>query len=179
MDSIKIRGYELAAQSIPWASLSEPAEFNGALTLLFKQDRDIAVVVLLDENHFSVVASIFEDESAAGKHPVMNRELLAAFYTGLPFEALEQGTAARAPAFANDAGSQALVRFAIPVQGRDGKPWAIAVAWSLRGLCQAILRERGGLRASLLDESGRYLCAAPGATGPADGALFTHPEHRL
>jgi signal transduction histidine kinase len=163
----------LSKKSISWAVLSD-TERGYALSLIYDQLDDTAIVSLLDDQGSGVGASIYVTESNATEggpsHPVASVDLLNAFSRNIPFlEAKEHGVAVGSP-YWPPGDDHPTVSLAFGVPGPDdGGVWVLAVAFSLRGVCAALERAKApGTELRLADSDKRVLC---GGTAKEFGTL--------
>ena len=151
-----------ASQSIRWADLSAE-EQRGALAFLYRQLEDLAVVSLLDAEGEGVGASVFVEPGAIPadlvSHPTMSLASLQQFARAIPFAAAqEKGSSLGAP-FVVPGDRYPLLPIAIRVKGRDDSPWVLAVAISLRPMCNELLRlSAGSVTVYALDTNRQIVC---------------------
>jgi signal transduction histidine kinase len=163
-----VRALELlAARTVRWGEL-DPGERQGALALVYRQQRDIVVAALLDEKGAGVGTSVYrapDDPGDLADHPPATMELLSAFAQRIPFRDANAGKTTLGPSFTvGDA--PPLVPLALPTAGIDGTRWVVAVGLSLRSACEELARP-GEIEVLLVDGGGKVLCGK-GAGGAVD-----------
>jgi signal transduction histidine kinase len=173
-----VRAIELlCAKTIHWGEL-DGAERQGALALVYRQQRDITVAALLDENGAGVGTSVYRDTAPElADHPAAPMELLSAFAQRIPFKEANAGATAMGAPF-SVGGAAPVVPIALPTAGLNGTRWVVAVGLSLRSACDELARS-GEIEVLLTDGDGKVLCGA-GAGGPIDrGARWLTTQVKL
>ncbi|MCG8417781.1 MAG: HAMP domain-containing histidine kinase [Proteobacteria bacterium] len=189
------------AGQVPWSELSTQ-ERQGALSVIYRQLTQVAVVGLLDERGQPVGNAVFarpSDEGARG-HPRIDPATLDQLARRIP--RLEPGQRARAgEVFLTAAlpgrphpgnGGQAAYRPPVPLLPLSiGVPggaadWTLVVAVALDRLCNALSRVPDGeIEIALYDHLGRTLCPVEGgrplARGPSqlDDQLAAGQRRRI
>jgi two-component system, NtrC family, sensor kinase len=122
-----------------------PDEVQGALRMLYKQDDDLDVVVLMDSENHPVVAPVFlaEDQVQGDKeltrHLPLNQEEVDRFLKNLPVDAARESGRAFSDVYVDTKRNVALLAGAVVVpRGDDQPPWLLGFEFALRKIQQAV-----------------------------------------
>jgi two-component system, NtrC family, sensor kinase len=158
-----IRALVAVSQSIPWDRLSA-RERDGALSLIYQQLDEVAVVQLLDETGAGIGQSISLQQPSRdpelSRHPAVLPTTLEEFAAHIPFQPTRDDAALIGPAFIGSEPTQSIIPVAIRIVGPGDARWTVAIGLALSRICAEMRAlQPSQLGVLLLDRMGRVLCA--------------------
>jgi len=161
--------FRLGAELFELGELSKE-ETTGVLRMLYKQEEDVDVVVLLDEENEAVIDPVFlrQEQIVTGtpteKRLPVNESDLAIFLGHLPFEVARESMRAFSDPYVNERKNEIMVAGVVTVAVSEGtQTFVIGFERSLRRIRR--------LMASQLTESGYKMFVVDGG-----GRLVMHPD---
>jgi signal transduction histidine kinase len=177
------RSFQLGAELFDLASLSKE-ETVGVLRMLYKQDEDVNVVVLLDENDQAVVDPVYltNEQIVPGTETAtrlpMDQGDLGVFLQHLPIGASRENKRSYSDPYVNKRKNAVLIAGAVEVSaGEEGKSWVLGFERSLRRIHRAIAAGGAGpgLTTFVVDGGGRLVVHPEGARFLDREKMDTHP----
>ncbi|MFN7132739.1 MAG: hypothetical protein ACK4N5_11705, partial [Myxococcales bacterium] len=157
-----VRTLRATGEAIHWPALN-PEERAGALWLIYREFDDAAVTSLLDEEGAGIGTSVYvtdgEQVEEVAKHPTVSLELLNEYAAHIPLEEARRTGAAFGPTFRLEGSARPFLPVAVRVGGPEGRPWFVALAYSLESLCRQLAQMAPqDVRVHLFDSAGRAVC---------------------
>ncbi len=180
--SATTRIFKLGTELFDLATL-EKQEVVGVLRMLYKQDRDVDVVVLLDANDQAVVDPVFlrpeqiDLEARAGHLPVDEADL-SHFLKHLPIQEARAKGQAQSGVYVNTRKNVAMMAGAVSVPASPGeRPWVLGFECSLRRLQQIVSSGPGEANQEIFvaDGGGRLVAHRDGKRFLARESVAQHP----
>jgi two-component system NtrC family sensor kinase len=138
-----VRIFSLGTELFDLSNLSQD-ERTGVLHMLYKQDEDVSIVVLLDENNRPAAPEVFlTDEQvktgseSGNRLPVTDADV-GSFMKNLPIELAREKGKAFGGVYVDRARNTALLAGAVAVPAGDGRLWVLGFERSLRRIQQLI-----------------------------------------
>jgi signal transduction histidine kinase len=178
-----LRTLEFGAQLFDLPGLPA-AETTGVLRMLYKQDEEFTLVVLLDADDQAVVEPVFlreeqvEDDAAALQHLPRRAEDLVRCLENLPVAAARARGSALSDVYVEPRTHSALLAGALAVPAGQGRrPWILGFERSLRRVQKTIASGLSGpdSTAWLVDGGGRLLAHPDGRRFLAREPVSGHP----
>ena len=178
------RAFALGAELFDLASL--PAEeTTGVLRMLYKQDRNLTVVALLDSADQAVVEPVFlrqeqidSDPRKATRLPVDEQDL-GRFLGHLPVTSARESGRAYSGVYADRRRNVVLMAGAMLIPaGEDRKPYLLVFERSLRGVQQTVAASAHSSEISavfVIDSGGRLVVHPDGNKALGREAMLGHP----
>jgi signal transduction histidine kinase len=174
---------ELGTQLFDFSKLSEK-ETTGVLRMLYKQDEDVDIVVLLDDNDQAVVDPVFLNAEQVKQGIDTNSRLpidpvdMGIFLKNLPLEIVREENRAFSGVYINQRKNVALIAGALTVPMGEGKrPWILAFERSLRRIHRTVSSGVGALGHTIfvVDGGGRLVAHPDGHRFLARESVEKHP----
>ncbi len=167
------RMLELGAELFDFSTLSKN-EITGVLRLLYKQDTNLTVIVLLDETDTAVVPPVYlepeqiQKSHKTSRHLPMTKSTLARFLERVPIDTARAKGMAFSDVYAYEKQNAVLMAGAMSIPGPKGKlPYILAFEWNLSGLQRIVAM------------SGRTPSDSISFIVDGGGRLIAHPDGNL
>ncbi len=156
----------------------------GVLRMLYKQDEDVDIVMLLDERGQTVVEPVFlsteqvEPGTGTALRLPVNEEDIALFLEHLPVETAQDTGRSFSGVYINRRKNVAMIAGAVAVQRKQGQdPWVLGFERSLRRVRQTVSAGVGELGYSMfvVDGGGRLVVHPEGRRFLARESVARHP----
>jgi two-component system, NtrC family, sensor kinase len=177
------RTFQLGTELFELPGLSKD-ETTGVLRMLYKQDNDVDVVVLLDSDDQAVVDPVYlqADQivvgSETGGRLPANEADLGQFLKHLPIAECRENQRAFSGIYINKRKNVAMLTGAVAVEaGPDKKPWILAFERSLRRVQRIVSANVIGAQQTMfvVDQGGRLVAHPQGARFLNREQVDSHP----